>query len=658
VSRPDVLPDGTRLWVLPENVGTVDVSIQADLSNLTSGVYRYTVEGGVSGIRAVTNHDNTVSVTSIGSSSINQNRLVIVNDNNSVFGSGWNVSGLEKLIITNDDNSVLLINGDGSQHLYDAPVTTIPPSTLAQTYISLPGDYSTLQRLADGTFKRTTKDGTVYQFNSQGLMVAATDREGNTTQHLYNTLGQIQQIVDPVGLTTTFNYTGNRVTSIIDPAGRTTTLTYDGQGNLISVTDPDATQNRYGYDSNHLVTSSTDKTGEVKIGTYDQFGRAQTATREDGSIVQINPVEVQGLRDTTYFYGLPIAQRRSITPTSTYVDGNGNTITNQVDNQGHLNTSTDAIGTQKTNTRDSAGNVITTNSATGQVISYTYDSKGNVSQAYETVDVALKVNQIAQTIPVTSGAVSATVTGDINGDGIADLVSAIDNGRLEIRWGDANNPLSSSSIVSTLPFTESILIDRLELRDVNGDGKLDLLANLPIDGQTGGGDGENLTAQLSFQTTAAASTIPDIDPVLVFLNQGAGTFSAPEALTLDAKSAGFVSGDFNGDGKLDILAYYDVISARVNSITNPLVLFAGNGSGNFTRTSITLPGIDTDNVNFSGNFSIKTINIAGKTDLVFNLPNQLNIFERDNSGSWNSTYVNNNVNEALIAVGDLNSDGH
>jgi hypothetical protein len=34
-------------------------------------------------------------------------------------------------------------------------------------YMAPPGDFSTLERLADGTFRRTMKDGTVYSFNSQ-----------------------------------------------------------------------------------------------------------------------------------------------------------------------------------------------------------------------------------------------------------------------------------------------------------------------------------------------------------------------------------------------------------------------------------------------------------------------------------------------------------
>jgi YD repeat-containing protein len=61
------------------------------------------------------------------------------------------------------------------------------------------------------------------------------------------------------------------------------------------ITDPDGTRNQYGYDDHHLLSSSIDKTGQLRTGIYDEYGRATTATREDGSTVQIRPLEVQGL---------------------------------------------------------------------------------------------------------------------------------------------------------------------------------------------------------------------------------------------------------------------------------------------------------------------------------------------------------------------------
>lgn len=91
-------------------------------------------------------------------------------------------------------------------------------STSSNSYVALPGDFSLLERLADGTFRCTLKDQTVYIFNTQNKLSQVHDRNGNETQYIYDAAGLLTKLVDPVGLETTFTYTGNRVSTIIDPA--------------------------------------------------------------------------------------------------------------------------------------------------------------------------------------------------------------------------------------------------------------------------------------------------------------------------------------------------------------------------------------------------------------------------------------------------------
>jgi RHS repeat-associated protein len=656
---------GERSWLIPANSNQpgsiLDVSFQADLTNLSSGVYRYQIDGGISGLRAFTNPDFSVTILRIGTSSTSEDRLVVVNDSDSVFGGGWNVSGLEKLIV-NDDRSILLIDGDGSQHIYDVPVNNVS-LTLAQTYTSPLGDYSKLQRLADGTFLRTTKDGTIYQFNAQGLMVAATDTTGNKTQHVYNTLGQIQQIIDPVGLKTTFNYTGKRVTSIVDPAGRVTKLDYDAQGNLVSVTDPDGSKNQYGYDSNHLVTSSIDRAGQLKTGTYDGFGRASTATREDGSIVQIDPIEVRGLRsqrDIKNLTGLDTAGIVSLKPTATYIDGNGNKTVNQLNSKGQIISSTDDLGQQTTYLRDAVGNITRTIDANGNINDYLYDNYGNVTQIREigsngytshkldpVVNSAL-INEVTS-ISLPAGTATVAVTGDINNDGYTDIITTGANGKLSVLFGDSNGVFASKSTIDIYPFTQSYTINQLELKDVNNDGKLDLLANLPIDGQTGGGVVLGLTAANSIQS----------DPVLVFLNQGNGVFANAKILPLIAKSDGFVTGDFNGDSKLDILVRSDIESANISNVY-PLVLYAGDGQGNFAQSAINIPGIDLNSY-FRGGLQMSAGDLFGdgKTELIFNMVDRFAVFKADANNNWSEIYTDSSHYDyrEQITIGDINNDG-
>ena len=76
-------------------------------------------------------------------------------------------------------------------------------------------------------------DQMVYSFNADNKIASVSDRNGNTTQYIYNNEGNISTIIDPVGLETNFSYTNGLVTSISDPGDRETVLEYDTAGNLI-----------------------------------------------------------------------------------------------------------------------------------------------------------------------------------------------------------------------------------------------------------------------------------------------------------------------------------------------------------------------------------------------------------------------------------------
>jgi hypothetical protein len=80
-------------------------------------------------------------------------------------------------------------------------------------YKSLIGDFSTLERLGDGTFRRTMTDQMAYTFNTDNLLAGMRDRVGNETTYSYqNRL--LTKMVDPVGSETVFTYSGSKITSI------------------------------------------------------------------------------------------------------------------------------------------------------------------------------------------------------------------------------------------------------------------------------------------------------------------------------------------------------------------------------------------------------------------------------------------------------------
>jgi RHS repeat-associated protein len=437
----------------------------------------------------------------------------------------------------------------------------------------------------------------------------------------------------------------------------------------VSVIDPDGSKNQYGYDNRHQVTSHTDKTGQVKTGTYDEFGRAKTATREDGSIVQINPDQVQGLlskQQTTNLDDIIAVEKLSANSVSTYIDANGRVTSTTLNDSGHALARIDEIGVRERKTYNDQDLVTSRTDGRGNTIKYEYDERGNVIKTSEQIAGATQENtdgnlfgnsikKITQTgrefLNISGGGYSPTVfadaarvIGDIDNDGFNDIIARNSNQTYNILMGDADGLFATRSSIPADAFGQINTINQLDLKDVDSDGDLDLIANLPIDGGSYG--------------NASASLLQD--PVLVYLNQGNGQFGSPQVLPLQAISDGFVTGDFNGDGKLDIVVRSDIYSARLNNVY-PVVLYTGNGRGNWSKSDINIAGIDA-NSSFVGGLQMSAIDVDkdGRTELVFNQPGGLSIYKYVNPCVWLKTdsYATDfNTSRARMTVGDVNHDG-
>jgi YD repeat-containing protein len=195
------LDGGEHFWQVPNFVDDFDAAIQADLRSQESGLCNYTLSSGFYRF----NGDIFT-----GSSDSTEGEFIHVNSRDSNFGAGWGLSGLQELV-ENPDGSVLLIDGDGGELLFESPTAT------SEFYTSPPGDFSTLEKLADGTFQRTMKDQMVYRFNASNKLSSAEDRNGNETQFIYDENDRLIKVIDPVGLETVLAYTDGKVTSSPTP---------------------------------------------------------------------------------------------------------------------------------------------------------------------------------------------------------------------------------------------------------------------------------------------------------------------------------------------------------------------------------------------------------------------------------------------------------
>lgn len=141
----------------------------------------------------------------------------------------------------------------------------------------------------------------------------------------------------------------------------------------------------------------------------------------------------------------------------------------------------------------------------------------------------------------TSVAPYGIVSGDLNADGEADLVIGTQGTSLQVLLSNGNGTFKAGVVYTTGNKANSL---NLFTGDVNGDGATDLISSDFYD-----------------------------NSVSVLIGNGNGTFKAKVATTGLTGASRVASGDFNGDGQLDL-------AVRATN-SNPQILL-GNGNGTFT----------------------------------------------------------------------------
>jgi hypothetical protein len=218
----------------------------------------------------------------------------------------------------------------------------------------------------------------------------------------------------------------------------------------------------------------------------------------------------------------------------------------------------------------------------------------------------------------------AVVTADFNNDGRFDLVTANrDNDTVSVLLGNGNGTFQPATTSATGATPVS-----LATGDFNRDGRLDLA--------TANQNGSDLS---------------------VLLGNGNGTFQTQRLIDVDWTPNSVAVGDFNGDGKLDLAVtsnfYYP------GSYTTGLAsVLLGVGDGSFSAPIIGNTAMDRPiNSEAVGDF-----NGDGKLDLVTcdNAYGEIQVLPGDGRGKLNpSGYIRNAANAHAVSMvtGDLNADG-
>jgi uncharacterized protein (TIGR03437 family) len=136
------------------------------------------------------------------------------------------------------------------------------------------------------------------------------------------------------------------------------------------------------------------------------------------------------------------------------------------------------------------------------------------------------------------------------------------------------------------------------------------------------------------------------DEVLIFLNNGDGTFQQPKSFAIGRAAFAIIAGDFNGDGKMDIIVG--------NTGSRDLSVLLGNGDGTFQ------PAVSYPAGGAVGGLAAADFNGDGKLDIAVSnqQPGSLSIFLGNGDGTFGEPSTQS-LGMALVGItaADFNEDG-
>jgi RHS repeat-associated protein len=442
----------------------------------------------------------------------------------------------------------------------------------------------------------STRPVTVYGYDTFGDQTQVKDPDDNVTTTAYDGDGRVTSVAQPsytppgsstaITATTKYAYDGNgNEISVTDPEGNVTSYAHDALGDVISVTDPLLTGqsapgvSSYTYDSDGEQLSATSPTGGQTQATYDNFGDLASSTQD----IRSSSGTAYDTTDYTYDYlGDPLTTTTpdAVVTTDTYdhlgelastANSYGDTTSYAYNYAGQVSQVTNPDGTYDSYSYNPTGTLASTtaygtSAEPGELPpvlsaqSYGYDPSGNLtsgtdgdgntsSYAYNAAD------ELTSLVQPVSSSVSDTTS---YGYDAAGNQTSVTDGRGNTTWTTYNTWNTPQSVIEPATATATTAADRTWTTAYNAD-------SLPVTVTQPGGItvsyGYNQMGHLTSESgSGAAAATPaqtfgyDLDGDLTSATAPGGTdsFTYNDAAQVTAASgpSGSSSFGYNADGLL------------------------------------------------------------------------------------------------------------